>query len=330
MSYTGLKLSEDESEKIACGINRKLCRYLKQENETKVVEYLGKLKNLNFDPEVLKFAGIVETLNKISALNYGEIANELLLNENLNDEKCSNKRSLHSIPDDERFFNQISPLHKSNDQNKAQSEEVFFHCKRIRSSMYHGKRDVVTQIPTLQDLTINSLRENISKLEHLGNVAFDLLRPVLEFASVPQLEYLYDLNPQFADDFDSLWERHCKQTYKNAIPNDMESWYELFVRLRSEEENKLKMFQEKVSSKYSLSSQGRVTKPFIPIDNPTNTRQLSEKRIVFASVKPGAHPAVSKVYNNTAQTTNRPVTSVKPRIAPIMAKTLKMFKRQRR
>ncbi|KAK2192518.1 hypothetical protein NP493_28g03005 [Ridgeia piscesae] len=99
-----------------------------------------------------------------------------------------------------------------------------------RTQVYSGRRQVfLSAVPTLFDACIKVLIDNIDALDYVGGVPYDILQPVLEKCTPNQLYHLEDCNPAFLSDTDVLWEHHCHQEFKNAKPDEFESWRELYL-----------------------------------------------------------------------------------------------------
>nr|KAG5688016.1 hypothetical protein BaRGS_026806 [Batillaria attramentaria] len=85
------------------------------------------------------------------------------------------------------------------------------------------------EVKSLFDLSIQVLIDNIDALEYVGGIPFDILKPVLERATVHQLYNLEDQNPQFLEDTDYLWKIHCQKDFRGCEPDELESWRELYL-----------------------------------------------------------------------------------------------------
>ncbi|XP_017474273.1 PREDICTED: transcription elongation factor B polypeptide 3 isoform X1 [Rhagoletis zephyria] len=102
--------------------------------------------------------------------------------------------------------------------------------KTMRTKIYSGiKTGQVLQVPSLFDLCIRILQKNIDALEYTGGVPFEVLRPVLERATPPQLLTFEEYNPYMMEDSDCLWQIHVQRNYRTKKRMEMESWREMYL-----------------------------------------------------------------------------------------------------
>lgn len=83
-------------------------------------------------------------------------------------------------------------------------------------------------MPSLQEICIRLLIENIDALEYTGGVPFDILQPILERANAEQLQRLEYFNPYLMDDTDPMWKFHCNKIFKTKHREEMESWRDMY------------------------------------------------------------------------------------------------------
>lgn len=60
----------------------------------------------------------------------------------------------------------------------------------------------------------------------------------------------------FMEDSDHLWKKHCEKDFKGHKLLEYESWREMYLRLFSAREEKLKMITQNISSTYSGKPKG--------------------------------------------------------------------------
>ncbi|XP_052870353.1 transcription elongation factor B polypeptide 3 isoform X2 [Anopheles cruzii] len=222
--------------------------------------------------------------------------------------------------------------------------------KNIRTKVYSGMKSTTAKgvIPSLYDLCIRLLQDHIDEIGATGGIPFYILKPVLERANPSQLLNLEHYNPQFVDDSDTLWELHCKRTFRGKQRNEesLETWREMFLRCSEERDAKLKsltqnikLAQEQAAApirKTQLAYVDSAVKPpravinkqvkygtaRAPVVSPAarvaalksgNVAQVGDARL---RILPGARDnAQSQVFQPT-----------KPRKAPMMAKVLSSMK----
>jgi elongin-A len=154
-----------------------------------------------------------------------------------------------------------------------------FSSKANRTRVFSGNR-VQKNVPSLFEMCIRVLQENIDFLTETGGVPFDILRPVLERAKPEQLNTIEYYNTYLLDESDVLWEPHCKRKFRTKQRQEMETWREMFERCTREDEEKLsrltrniKQHQEKadgVVQKTMLAFVDSMVKP------PRNVRHKQE------------------------------------------------------
>lgn len=111
--------------------------------------------------------------------------------------------------------------------------EASFSSKANRTRVYSGNKVCRTDIPSLYEVCIRVLQENIDNLEYTGGIPFEILRPILERATADQLSILEYHNPYLLDESDVLWEPHCKRKFRIKQRQEDESWRDMYmVRLR--------------------------------------------------------------------------------------------------
>lgn len=104
-----------------------------------------------------------------------------------------------------------------------------FSSKANRTKVFSGnKQQQRSDIPTLYEMCIRILQENIDFLETTGGVPFDILRPVLERAKADQLANIEYYNPYLLEESDVLWEPHCKRKFRTKKRQENEAWREMY------------------------------------------------------------------------------------------------------
>ncbi|XP_028822542.1 elongin-A-like [Denticeps clupeoides] len=233
----------------------------------------------------------------------------------------------------------------------AGEEAPAFTGQRLNRKMqvYSGAK--IAYLPSMMSLyqqCIRALQNNIDLLYDIGGVPFDILKPVLERCTPEQLLRIEECNPVFIGETDDLWAKHCKKDFRNSQLQEYESWREMYLRLFEEREKKLKRLTKTIVSAHSGKPKGRQVKlAFIhsaakpprsvriqqeihgtagpvlqhhPLDKPGYKCQESRGKPSYnESPRPGSNTSNS----NQAQDPRK----IK-RVAPMMAKSLKAFKKQ--
>ncbi|XP_058796242.1 transcription elongation factor B polypeptide 3 [Phymastichus coffea] len=166
-----------------------------------------------------------------------------------------------TLPEPSPFY---KPLPQVNHVQRRVDEETMLsqiiNTKVQRTKVYSGNKSGWTSVPSLQEICIRVLIENIDALEYTGGVPFDILKPVLERASVDQLFMLEYHNPYLVEESDQLWKFHCNKYFKNKLREEMESWREMYMRCLTEREAKFKAITANIKQSIDKSTPVRSTK----------------------------------------------------------------------
>lgn len=190
----------------------------------------------------------------------------------------------------------INPVHR---KEELKSIDEIIYVKNQRTKVYSGNKVGYTTVPTLYDMCIRVLIENIDALEFTGGVPFDILKPVLERATADQLFVLEHYNPYLMEDTDVLWKYHSNREFKKNERQEMESWREMYMRCLDEREAKLKTLTANIKQSIDKSVPVRSTK-LAYVDN---------------IVKPPRNVLKKQVKYGTANATPPTVSGVKKRLA---------------
>nr|CAG4638684.1 EOG090X0BTZ [Cyclestheria hislopi] len=268
--------------------------------------------------------------------------------------------SPHYKPLPQRFAPNSPPHSKNKRMLDEEALSVAMTQKGSRTKVFSGNRSSgLTHVPTLFDFCIRVLQDNIDSLEYTGGVPYDLLRPVLERATPQQLYTLEHFNPYLLEDTDELWKLLCLKEYKNAEREEMETWRDLYLRCHEEREARLKSLTANIQQSMAKATPVRTTKlAYVesvakPPRSVVRAQMKHGTSAVLASItkaKPSTRPfeASNHSASSTASLTAEPVkisavtaarasssssntTAVKkPKVAPLMQKTLKFIKNRYR
>lgn len=219
--------------------------------------------------------------------------------------------------------------------------------KTHRTKVYSGiKSGAFAIVPSLHERCIRLLQKNIDALKYTGGVPFEILKPVLDRASADQLLTFEHYNSYLMDDSDTLWEQHCKRKFRGQKRREMETWREMYYRCLKEQEAKLNSLTENIKHSQTVAVPVRQTKLAYVDSMPKPPRNViraqnqnrTERKLVATPAsrvsalngvatnmaQPGdarlrAHAAI----RDTVQMAKAPV---RPKKAPLMAKTLQMMR----
>ncbi|KFM73141.1 Transcription elongation factor B polypeptide 3, partial [Stegodyphus mimosarum] len=257
---------------------------------------------------------------------------------------------LSTLPQPQPNYRPLPPRNTdgSNAKKKVLTNEDairFTSSRREKTAVYSGRRNAYflgkQEVPSLFDICTRILIDNIDAIEYMGEVPYFLVKPILERCNPMQLYTIEHYNPYLLEDTHDLWEVHCRRDYRTEEPQENETWRDLYWRCCEEREIRLKSVTANISASMSKSNPVRqvklayvdsVVKP--PRDVARRQAKNGTGLPVNHKMKPGpsskATPRPSAPSINVAvASTSKAQTSFvpkKPKIAPLMAKTLKSMK----
>ncbi|KAJ9574661.1 hypothetical protein L9F63_008193 [Diploptera punctata] len=238
-----------------------------------------------------------------------------------------------------------SPPHRKVKQlSEEEALSRVMSTKNQRTKVYSGVKSGKSwaTVPSLYDICVRVLQENIDALEYTGGVPYELLKPVLQHATPEQLFMLEHHNPYLIDDTDELWKFHCQKQFRTKQRQDMETSREMYLRCLDEREAKLKALTSNIQQSIAKSTPVRQTKLAYVDSVAKPPRNVARQQAKFGTAnkvsKPSAAPkatvkanALAASISATATPVPAPrtistVTKQKPRMAPLMQKTMKLVK----
>ncbi|XP_029963039.1 elongin A, like [Salarias fasciatus] len=239
-------------------------------------------------------------------------------------------------------------VEKESDICEASEDSTVFTGQRLHKKMqvYSGaKAAFLPAMMSLYQQCIRTLQNNINLLHETGGVPFEILEPVLERCTPEQLLHIEECNPGYIGVTDHLWGKHCQRDFKDSKLQEYESWKEMYVRLSKEREMKLKRLTKTIVSAQSRKPQGRQLKmAFIhTVAKPPRDVRIQQELHGTAVQQPHQPKCSVKAQENRSRLNcSEPSSSTsscsgasgsqdprkKMRMAPMMAKSLKAFKKQ--
>ncbi|KAJ4444903.1 hypothetical protein ANN_06701 [Periplaneta americana] len=125
-----------------------------------------------------------------------------------------------------------SPPHrKTKHLTEEEALSQVMSTKNQRTKVYSGVKSGKSwaTVPSLYDICVRVLQENIDALEYTGGVPYDLLKPVLQHATPEQLFMLEHYNPYLIEDTGDLWQFHCQREFRSKQRQDMETAREMYI-----------------------------------------------------------------------------------------------------
>ncbi|XP_072246488.1 elongin A, like [Leuresthes tenuis] len=239
-------------------------------------------------------------------------------------------------------------VEKEPDICDVSEESAVFTGQRLNKKMqvYSGAKTLfLPSMMSLHQQCVRTLQNNINLLYETGGVPFELLEPVLERCTPEQLLHIEECNPIYIGETDHLWGKHCQRDFKDFKLQEYESWKEMYIRLSEEREKKLKRLTKTIVSAQSKKPKGRqvkmafihtVAKPprDVRIQQEIHGTAVHQPHQLKCSIKPQDNqsrssfnePSRSSSVSSGGSSAQDP--RKKTRVAPMMAKSLKAFKKQ--
>lgn len=156
---------------------------------------------------------------------------------------------------------------------------------------------------------------------------------MIERANAKQLENIESYSPDFVAHTDYIWKKLSQQEFKNQIPDEDESWRELYFRKLDEREEALQRARALVSSRQAQKPTGRMTQQVLSVKSSSHKTKISISQSKSLDVVPlksrNAQSIGSKKPFFNGSTSNAPKQEQGSKGA-LMAKTMKMMKNLRR
>ncbi|XP_069000914.1 elongin A, like [Embiotoca jacksoni] len=239
-------------------------------------------------------------------------------------------------------------VEKEPDFCDVSEESPVFTGQRLNKKMqvYSGAKSAfLPAMISLYQHCIRTLQNNINLLYETGGVPFELLEPVLERCTPEQLLRIEECNPIYIGVTDHLWGKHCQKDFKESKLQEYESWKEMYIRLSEERERKFQRLAKTIVSAHSKKPKGRQVKmAFIhTVAKPPRDVRIQQEIHGTAVQQPQQPKCSVKVQDRQSRPScNEPSRSSsggsggsntqdprkKTRVAPMMAKSLKTFKKQ--
>ncbi|CDS42112.1 transcription elongation factor b polypeptide 3 [Echinococcus multilocularis] len=154
---------------------------------------------------------------------------------------------------------------------KFRSKKVIW-APRVRRSVDNGTAQNsaslsitsgLTEPPTLVEACLLVLAKNISLVDSVGEVPYELFSRALHDASPEDLLRIEKHNPKFRGLMDDLWKKHVYRCFPESRNLDgirpKETWAKMYVRLEAENSRRLKQFIKCSSIKQQAERETRRT-----------------------------------------------------------------------
>uniref|UniRef100_A0A3Q1GQE2 Elongin A, like n=1 Tax=Acanthochromis polyacanthus TaxID=80966 RepID=A0A3Q1GQE2_9TELE len=241
--------------------------------------------------------------------------------------KTKDKESKRDQEEPSMSFESCLNYDVNSDFCDVSEESAVFTGQRLNRKMqvYSGAK--TTFLPAMLSLyqqCIRTLQNNINLLYETGGVPFELLEPVLERCTPEQLQRIEE-SAQATEIYigvtDHLWGKHCEKDFKDAKLQEYESWKEMYIRLSEERERKLQRLTKTIVLAHSKKPKGGCCTPrTVPLLNET-IWDYQKYAYLFCCLD-------SVIFDLPALCSLKFLNVVLTGVAPMMAKSLKAFKKQ--
>ncbi|VDL38947.1 unnamed protein product [Hymenolepis diminuta] len=114
----------------------------------------------------------------------------------------------------------------------------------------------------LLDLCILALSKNVSMIDHVGLVPYEIFAPVLKDASTEDLYRIQKCNPQFRGLTDDLWKKHVLLNFpleSRSVkgPGEGETWFEVYKKIKAENKRRLDRFINRSTQKIKAEEESK-------------------------------------------------------------------------
>jgi len=219
---------------------------------------------------------------------------------------------------------------------------------RNRTAVYSGRKTSAfsqhEKFPSLIQLCVHVLQDNVSRIDECGNLPYEMLKPILERGKPEDMMRIEDYNPRLMEDTGDLWEKIVKKKFPKGDRQEFESYREMYERHVQEREEKYEKLMGKFATSYaSLKTNNRQTK-LTYIDSaakvPRGVKRAQEKNGTFIPMVGSSleakninlvkkarmtAPGSANTHTASAPSAREPREAPKKsKVAPMMAKTLKL------
>jgi len=233
------------------------------------------------------------------------------------------------------FLNEKSKI-AANDEDALTAMMNFSKSGQNRTKVYSGRKTSAfshdEKFPSLIQLCVHVLQDNVSRIDECGNLPYDMLKPILERGKPDDIMRIEDYNPRLIEDTGELWERIVKRQFPKGEREEFESYREMYERLIQEREDKYNKLMGKFANSYqNRNANNRQTKMTF-VDEvakpPRGVKRAQEKNGTAFPVG-SSHDKVKKIKLERMkieqpQPSNALVPKKITKVAPMMAKTMKM------
>ncbi|VDK34003.1 unnamed protein product [Taenia asiatica] len=141
----------------------------------------------------------------------------------------------------------------------------------------------ITEPPTLVEACLLVLAKNISLVDSVGEVPYELFSRALQDASPEDLLRIEKHNPKFRGLMDDLWKKHVYRCFPEARNLDgarrKETWAKMYARLEAETSQRLKHFIKCSSSKQQAERENRRTTLMTDVITPAEIQRRATRLI---------------------------------------------------
>jgi RNA polymerase II transcription factor SIII (Elongin) subunit A len=127
-------------------------------------------------------------------------------------------------------------------------------------------------IQTLRESALRLCVANANSYTSMGDLAYSLVKPILQVCSATQLAALEDGSPHLREDTDELWQRHVAEKFRlsGCAKEEGETWRDVYDRLKEEHSKRLEKASQRLRDKNGKLKEEKMAKRIIVL-NPKST-----------------------------------------------------------
>ena len=202
--------------------------------------------------------------------------------------------------------------------------------RRNKTAVYAGTRRTASYdyVPTLEELCLSVLKNNIHMIQYVGLAPYHLIKPVLSKCSWQELKRIESYNRSLLEDTDELWKTHCKLEFRVMSLKGAKNWRKKFFIELEKREKKLKKITKDIKKK--AREEAEPVKKTMTINAIAATKGKSKMVPLIQNSVASKSSSTATAMKATALQTRVAAIKQPPKKAPLMAKTIQMFKQRYR
>merc|ERR1712086_69492 len=198
---------------------------------------------------------------------------------------------------------------------------------RNRTAVYSGRKTSAfsqhEKFPSLIQLCVHVLQDNVSRIDECGNLPYEMLKPILERGKPEDMMRIEDYNPRLMEDTGDLWEKIVKRHFNKGVRQEFESSYASLKT--NNRQTKLTYIDSAAKVPRGVKRAQEKNGTFIPmVGSSREAKNIGLVKKARMTAPGSANTASAPRATQSAPSAREPSGPKKSRVAPMMAKTLKL------